>query len=139
MVSLDSIFLKQDDTTCLSILLFLKLIFTDNLPLILGFSSDCPTENNQFISVQSLSHVQFLAFPWTAAHQASLSITNSWSLLKLMSVESVMPSNHPFLCHPLLLPSVFPNIRVFPNELALCTRWQKYWSFSFSISPSNEY
>ena len=77
--------------------------------------------------------------PWTAAHQASLSITNSWSLLKLMSVESVMPSNHPFLCHPLLLPSVFPNIRVFPNELALRTRWQKYWSFSFSINPSKEY
>ena len=72
-------------------------------------------------------------------HQASLSITNSWSLLKLMSIESVIPNNHPILCHPLLLPSIFPSIRVFSNELALCTRWPKYWSFSFSISPSKEY
>ena len=77
--------------------------------------------------------------PWTATCQASLSITNSWSLLKLMSVESVMPSNHLVLCHPLLLPSVFPTIRAFSNELALCIRWPKYWSLSFSISPSNEY
>ena len=77
--------------------------------------------------------------PWTAAHQTSLSITNSWSLLKLMSIESVMPSNHLILCHPLLLlPSIFPSIRVFSNELALQIRWPKYWSFSFSISPSNE-
>ena len=76
---------------------------------------------------------------WTASHQASLSVTNSQSLLKLMSIESVMPSNHLILCHPLLLlPSIFPNIRVFSNELALCIRWPKYWSFSFSISPSNE-
>ena len=81
-----------------------------------------------------------LCNPWTAAHQASLSITSSWSLLKLMSVESVMPCNHLILCHPLLLlPSVFPRIRVFFNESVLCTRWRKYWSFSFSISPSNEY
>ena len=78
--------------------------------------------------------------PWTAACQASLSITNSQSLLKLMSVESVMPSNHLTLCHPLLLPpSIFPSIRVFYNESVLCIRWPKYWSFSFSISPSNEY
>ena len=77
--------------------------------------------------------------PWTATCQASLSITNSWSLLKLMSVESVMPYNHLVLCHPLLLPSVFPTIRAFSNELALCIRWPKYWSLSFSISPSNEY
>ena len=77
--------------------------------------------------------------PWTAANQASLSITNSWSLLKLMSIESVMPSNHLILCGPLLLlPSIFP-IRVFPNESVLCIRWSKYWSFSFSISPSSEY
>ena len=77
--------------------------------------------------------------PWTAAHQASLSITNSRSLLKLMSIESVMPSNHFILCRPLLLlPSIFPSIRVFSNESALCIRWPKYWSFSFSISPSNE-
>ena len=92
------------------------------------------------VIVQSLSHVQFFATPWTVACQASLSITNSWSLLKLMSFESVMPSNHLILCHPLfLLPSVFPSIRVFSNELALCIRWPKYWSFSFGISPSNEY
>ena len=78
--------------------------------------------------------------PWTAAHQASLSITNSWSLLKLMSIESVMPSNHLILCRPLLLlPSIFPSIRVFLNKSVLCSRWPKYWSFSFSICPSNEY
>ena len=78
--------------------------------------------------------------PWTAAHQASLYITNSWSLLKLMSIELVMPSNHLILCRPLLpLASIFPSIRVFSNELALHIRWPKYWSFSFSISPSNEY
>ena len=91
-------------------------------------------------SVQLLSHVQLFATPWTAAHQASLSITNSWSLLRLMSIELVMPSNHLILCHPLLLPpSIFPSIRVFSNESALCIRWLKYWSFSFRISPSNEY
>ena len=77
--------------------------------------------------------------PWTVARQASLSITNSWSLLKLMSVELVMPSNHLILCHPLLLPSVSPSIRVFSSESVLHIRWPKYWSFSFSISPSNEY
>ena len=77
--------------------------------------------------------------PWTAAHQASLSITISWSLLKLMSIESVMPSNHLILCHPLLLPSIFPRVRVFPSESTLRIRWPKYWSFSFSISSSNQY
>ena len=77
--------------------------------------------------------------PWTAARQASLSITNSRSLLKLMSIESVMPSNHLILCHPLLLPSIFPSIRIFSNESVLHIRWPKYWSFSFTISPSNEY
>ena len=78
--------------------------------------------------------------PWTAARQASLSFTISQSLLKLMSIESVMPSSHLILCHPFfLLPSIFPSIRVFSSELALCIKWQKYWSFSFSISPSNEY
>ena len=87
-----------------------------------------------------LSHVQLLATSWTAACQASLSITNSSSLLKLMSTESVMPSNHLILCQPLLLPpSIFPSIRVFSNESVLHIRWPKYWSFSFSISPSNEY
>ena len=91
-------------------------------------------------SVQLLSHVQLLWTPRTAARQASLSITNSWDLLKLMSIESVMPSNHLILCHPLLLlPSIFTSIRVFSNESVLCIRWSKYCSFSFSISPSNEY
>ena len=90
-----------------------------------------------FSSVQSLSHIRLFATPWTAAHQAALSITNSWSLLKLMSIESVMPSNHLILCCPLLLPpSIFPSI--FSNESALPIRWPKYWSFSSSISPSNE-
>ena len=91
-------------------------------------------------SVQPLSRVRLFATLWTAARQASLSITNSWSLLKLMSIESVMPSNHLILCLPLLLPpSVFPSIRVFSNELVLFIGWPKYWSFSFSISHSNEY
>ena len=91
-----------------------------------------------FSSVQSLIRVQLFVTPWTAARQASLSITNSQSLLKLMPVESVMPSNPLILCCPLLLlPSIFPSIRVFSNELALCIRWPKYWSFSFNISPSN--
>ena len=95
--------------------------------------------SNKISSVQSLSHVWLFATPWTAARQASLSITN-WSWLKLMSMELVMPSNHLVLCHPLLLlPSIFPSIRVFSNEPALCVRWPKYCSFSFSISPSNEY
>ena len=79
------------------------------------------------------------ATPWTAECQASLSITNSLILLKLMSIESVMPSKHLILCYPLLLPSTFPSIRVFSNESVLCIRWPKYWSFSFDISPSNEY
>ena len=93
-----------------------------------------------FSSVQSLSHVQLFATPWTAAHQASLSITNSWSPPKPMSIESVMPSNHLIFCHPLrLLPSIFPSIRVFSNESALHIRWPKYWSFSFNISPSKEH
>ena len=91
-------------------------------------------------SVQLLSCVQLFATPWTAACQASLSVTNSWSLLKLKSIKSVMPSNHLILCHHLLLlPSIFPSIRVFSNESVFHIRWPKYWSFSFSISPSNEY
>ena len=89
-------------------------------------------------SLQLLSHVQLFVTPWTAARQASLSITNSWSLLRLMSIESVMPSNHLILCQSLLLlPSIFPSIRVFSNESALLIRWLKYWSFGFSLSPSN--
>ena len=91
-------------------------------------------------SVQLLSRVQLFVTPWTTAWQASLSVTNSWSLLKLMSTESMMPSNHLILCHPLLLqPSIFPSIRVFSNESILRIWWPKYWSFSFSISPSSEY
>ena len=94
----------------------------------------------QFSSVQSLSHVRLFATPWNAACHASLSITNSWSFLKFKSIELVMPSNHPIICRPLLLlPSVFPSIRFFPSESVLRIRWPKYWSFSFNISPSNEY
>ena len=105
-----------------------------------NFYLGCTIEIYQpFSSVQSLSHVPPFATPWTAAHQASLSITNSQSLLKLMSIELVMLSNHLILCCPLLLLSCFPIIRVFPSELALYIRWPKDWSFSFSISPSNEY
>ena len=99
-----------------------------------------PRLSFEISSVQLLSHFQLFATPWTAARQASLSITNSRSLLKLMFIESVMPSNHLILCRPLiLLPSIFPIIRVFSNESVLCLRWPKYWSFSFNISPSNEY
>ena len=94
----------------------------------------------QFSSGQLLSCVQLFATPWTTARQASLSITNSWRLPKLISIESVMPSNHLILCCSLLLlPSIFPNIKVFSNESALRIRWPKYWSFSFNISPSNEH
>ena len=90
--------------------------------------------------VQSLSCVQFFVTPWTAAHQVSLSFTVSWSMLRLVSIESVMPSNHLIICPPyLFLSSVFPSIRVFSSESAYCVKWPKYWSFSFSISPSNEY
>ena len=96
-----------------------------------------------FSSVQfnhSVSHVRLFVTPWTAARQASLSITNSQNLLKLMSIESMMPSNHLILCHPILLaPSIFPSITVFSNESALRIKWPKYWSFSFNISPSNEH
>ena len=106
------------------------------LPL-LGFSFQFSPV--QFNSVQSLSPVQFFETPWTAAHQASLSITNSQSLLKLLSIKSMMPSNHLILCQPLLLPtSILPSIRVFSNESVFCIR-SKDWSFSFNISPSNEY
>ena len=100
--------------------------------------NSCKTSN--LIFVQLFSHVQFFVTPWIAAHQASLSFTISWSLLKLMSIESVIPSNHLILCFPLLLlPSIFPSIRVFSYESALCIRWPKDWSFSFSISLPNEH
>ena len=118
----------------------LKIIFLfywgiiDKIVYIQGIQCD------QFSLVQSLSRVWLFAAPGTAACQFSQSVTNSWSLLKLTSIESVMPSNHLILCHPfLLLPSIFPSIRVVSNELVLCIGWPKYWSFSFSISPSNEY
>ena len=104
----------------------------------------CPVSSilgcTQFSSVQSLSHVRVFATQCTAVLQASLSITNTWSFLKLMSIKLVMPSSHLILCFPLLLlPSIFPSTRVFFNELALCIRWPKHWSFSFTLSPSNEY
>ena len=95
--------------------------------------------NPQFSSVQSLSRIWLFGIPWTASCQASLSITNSRSLPKLISIELVMPSNHLILCHPLLLPSISPSTRVFSNESALRIRWPKYWSFSFDISPSNDF
>ena len=94
----------------------------------------------KFSSVQSFSRVRLFVTPWITARQASLSITNSWSLLKLMPLESVMPFSHLILCRPLLLlPPIPPSIRVFSNQSTLCMRWPKYWSFSFSISPSNEH
>ena len=117
----------------------LQLFFSKIIFVILG-PSHFHINLKSVCSVQSLSRVRFFVTPWTAARQASLSITNSWSLPKLMSIESVMPSSHLILCHPLLLPlSVFLSIRVFSNESPLCIRWPKYWSFSFNISPSNEY
>ena len=116
------------------------VMYIDTIYLLITFS-------RKYLSPLWYSSVQFnrsvvsdFVTPWAAAHQASLSITNSWSLLKLMSVKSMRPSNHLILCCPLLLlPSIFPSIRVFSNESVLHIRWQKYWSFSFSVSPSNEY
>ena len=99
-----------------------------------------PRYGSNPVQLGSVTHVQLFATPWIAAHQASLSITNSWRLLKLMSIEQVMSSNQLIHCHPLLFPpSIFPSIRVFFNESALPSRWPKYWSFSFNICPSNEY
>ena len=124
---------------------------TDAIYLQIHMSSYCPAIaisdraveilfQDQFNSVQSLNHVRLFATPWTAACQASMSITNSRSSPKFRSIESVMPSIHLILCRPLLLPpSIFPSIRVFSNESALCIRWPKYWSFSLNISPSNEH
>ena len=115
---------------------FPQIYYLSMLILFVQFSSI----SVQFNSVQSLSHVWLFATPWTAACQASLSIANSWSSLKLTSIKSVMPSSHLILCPPLLLPpSIFPSIRVFSNESVLRIRWPEYWSFSFNISPSNEY
>ena len=110
--------------------------------LCISLEGPCPKAAILFLGLLlfSHSHVWLFATPWTTACQASLSFTGTWSILKLMSIESMMPSNHLILCHPLLLlPSIFPSIRVFSNESALCVRWPKYWSFSFTISPSNEF
>ena len=104
-----------------------------------AFNWCCYSFLTLFVVLQSPSHVQLFATPWTATRQAYLSFIIYRSLLKLMSIESMMPSNYLILCCPLLLPSIFPSIRVLSKELALCIRWPKYWSFSFSISPSNEY
>ena len=110
------------------------------VPILKGLRNLIFFPKKSWVSVQSLSHVQLFATPRIAACQTSLSINNSWSFLKLMFIESVMPSSHFILCRPLLLlPSIFPSIRVFSNESVLLIRWPKYWSFSFSISPSNEY
>ena len=118
------------------------LILHDDLNFSLTLSAPVcskPVSTLQFSSVQTLSHVRLFATLWTAAHQASLSITNSQSLPKLMFVDSVMPSSHLILCHPLhLLPPIPPSIRVFSNDSALHMRWPKYWNFSFNISPFNE-
>ena len=122
--------------------LFLSVRFSDIKYIHIAVQPPPPSTSrtSQFSSVQSVSHVRLFATPWTAACQAFLSITNSQSCLKLMFIKSVMPSNHLILCHPLLLPPlIFPSIRVFSNESADHIRWPKYWSFSFSISPSNEY
>ena len=131
--------ISTEDVTCL----FAKEILSQRLRIcgrdLLSTPQESQPLQHSISSVQSLSCVQLFLTPWTAAHQASLSITNSQSLLKCMSIESVMPSNYLILCCPLLLlPSVFPSIRVFSNELVLCIRWPEYWSFSFSFSPSNE-
>ena len=109
------------------------------MTLISGSVIHCPPPLGKLVTVQSLSHVQLFATPWTTACQLSLSLTISWSLFKLKSIEFMMTSNHLTLFHPVFLPSVFPSIRVISNELVLHIRWPKYWSFSFSVSPSNEY
>ena len=117
-----------------------RTLYLSRGPLISDYNCTSVCVIIDYSSVQSLRHVQLFATPWTAAHQASLSITNTWSLLKLMSIELVIPSNHLIFCHPLLLPpSIFPSIREFSNGSVLCISWPKYWSFSFSISPSNKY
>ena len=114
--------------------------FISNINFILNQEQREIQRYDKFSSVQLLSHVRLFVTPWTTARQASLSITNSQSPPKLMTIESVMPSNHLILCRSLLLlPSIFPSIRVFSNESALHIRWPKYWSFSFNISPSNEH
>ena len=130
----------REDSDRLGILSFKRFTFSGQICRVENILPKEGSSLINFSSFQSISPVWLFVTLWTAACQASLSITNSWSLLKLMSIESVMPSNHLILCHPLLLlPSVFPSIRVFSNESVLHIRWPKYWSFSLSISPSNEY
>ena len=130
----------QNSSTALKILCSASLSFPSPQTLVTIDFFFLLFPSVQFSSVQSLSHVRLFATPWTAVCQASLSITDSRSLLKLMSIDSVMPSNHFILCCPLLLlPSIFPSIRAFTNESVLRIRWPKYWNFSFNISPSNEY
>ena len=114
-------------------------VYTKELELFIGSELGALFLISRYWSVQLLSSVRPFVTPWITACQASLSITNSWSLLKLMSIKLLMPSNHLVLCRPLLLPSIFPSIRVFSNESVLHIKWPKDWSFSFSISPSNEY
>ena len=119
---------------------FYKIYFNWRIIILQYCVGFCCTTTWISCSVQSLSHVRLFATPWTAARQASLSITNSQSLLKLMFIESVMPSNHLILCHPLLFPpSIFPSTRVFSSESVLRIRWPKFWNFSLNISPSNQY
>ena len=122
------------------VLIFIAPVSTIVSKEILQISKEYLVNNEWMFCCYSVTQSCLTLYhPWTAAHQAFLSFTISWSLLKLMSIEFIMPSNHLILCHPLLLPSIFPSIRVFPNESVLHIRWPKYWSFSFSISPSNEY
>ena len=118
----------------------MTFLVTPNSDMVVSLIENWAFLLKSFSSVHLLSHVRLFVTPWTAAHQASLSNTKSWNLLKLMSIESVMPSTHLILCHPLLLlPSIFPSIRAFSNESVLHVRWPKYWSFNFSISPSSEH
>ena len=137
VTNLDSILKGRDITLPTKVCIVIAMVS----PVVMnGFDSWTIKKRFQFSSVESLSHVRPFVTPWTAAHQASLSITYSQSLFKLMSIESVISSNHLILCPPLLLlPSIFPRIGVFPNESTLCIRWPKHWIFSFNISHSNEY
>ena len=130
MTNLDSVLKSRNVTLPTKVRIVKAIVF-----LMVMYVVRAGPQRRQF----SRSVVSNFATPWTAARQASLSITNSWSLLKLISIKSVMPSNHFILCHPLLLSSIFPSIGVFSNESVLHITWPKYWSFSFSISPSNEY
>ena len=135
LINLSKLLPTSHSVPCIN---FLPHVQEQDMGSLMNINSDLSF--SQFSSVQSLSRVRLFVTPWIAARQASLSITISWSLLKLISIKSVMPSSHLILCHPLLLlPTIPPSIRVFSNESTLRMRWPKYWSFSFSISPSNEH